>query len=81
MRYIWDNYIEWVQCTSVDQAHDRLSEAENIVLIGHGSGCSAIMDLINSRGGSIKNKANARCGPQGQGCGPSRRHALFGTNR
>ena len=38
MRYIWDNYIE-------------LSEAENVVFIGHGTGCGALMELINHRGG------------------------------
>jgi len=30
----------------------RLSEAENVVLIGHGTGCGAIMELINHRGKS-----------------------------
>ena len=29
---------------------ERLSEAENVVLIGHGSGCSAVMEMINHRG-------------------------------
>lgn len=37
MRYLWDNYIE-------------LSECENVVLVGHGTGCQAILDLINARG-------------------------------
>jgi histone deacetylase 6 len=37
MRYVWDNYVE-------------LSEAENIVFIGHGTACNSLMDLINTRG-------------------------------
>ena len=39
----------------------RLSEAENVVLIGHGTGCGAIMELINHRGRSNKmyNRTNA----------------------
>lgn len=37
MRYLWDNYIE-------------LSECENVILIGHGSGCQAVVDLVNYRG-------------------------------
>ncbi|WWC96955.1 hypothetical protein V866_003831 [Kwoniella sp. B9012] len=44
IRYIWDNYIE-------------LSEAENIVLIGHGTGCKTIMDLVNHR--EVENKVKA----------------------
>ncbi|WWC87894.1 uncharacterized protein L201_002792 [Kwoniella dendrophila CBS 6074] len=44
IRYIWDNYIE-------------LSEAENVVLIGHGTGCQTIMDLINHR--EVENKVKA----------------------
>ncbi|KAK6907347.1 hypothetical protein I203_101340 [Kwoniella mangroviensis CBS 8507] len=44
IRYIWDNYIE-------------LSEAENIVLIGHGTGCKTIMDLVNQREVEQKVKA------------------------
>jgi hypothetical protein len=28
----------------------RLSEAENVVLIGHGAGCAPLMDLVNTRG-------------------------------
>jgi histone deacetylase 6 len=37
MRYVWDNYVE-------------LSEAENVVFIGHGTACNSLMDLINTRG-------------------------------
>ncbi|ORY22508.1 hypothetical protein BCR39DRAFT_551487 [Naematelia encephala] len=44
LRYLWDNYIE-------------LSEAENVVLIGHGTGCGAIMELINHREVQFKVKA------------------------
>lgn len=32
----------------------RLSEASNIVLIGHGTGCTAVMDLVNQRGESLQ---------------------------
>lgn len=44
MKYIWDNYIE-------------LSECENVVFIGHGTGCQAIMDLVNARDVEFKVKA------------------------
>nr|XP_018264720.1 histone deacetylase 6/10 [Kwoniella dejecticola CBS 10117]OBR86878.1 histone deacetylase 6/10 [Kwoniella dejecticola CBS 10117] len=44
IRYIWDNYIE-------------LSEADNVVLIGHGTGCQTIMDLVNHREVEKKVKA------------------------
>ena len=40
MQYVWDNYVE-------------LSESNNVVFIGHGTGCSAMMDLINNRGKSL----------------------------
>lgn len=53
MHYIWDNYVE-------------LSESDNVVFIGHGTGCSAIMDLINTRG-------ELRILPQLEGT-PIRRH-------
>ncbi|WWC68627.1 uncharacterized protein I206_102558 [Kwoniella pini CBS 10737] len=44
IRYVWDNYIE-------------LSEAENVILIGHGTGCQTIMDLVNHREVEKKVKA------------------------
>lgn len=44
MKYIWDNYIE-------------LSECEKVVFIGHGTGCQAIMDLVNARDVELKVKA------------------------
>ncbi|WVN90743.1 uncharacterized protein L203_105985 [Cryptococcus depauperatus CBS 7841] len=44
MKYLWDNYIE-------------LSECEKIVLIGHGTGCQAVMDLVNEREVERKVKA------------------------
>ncbi|WVQ79099.1 hypothetical protein IAT38_001193 [Cryptococcus sp. DSM 104549] len=44
IRYIWDNYIE-------------LSACDKIILIGHGTGCRAIMDLINKRDVECKVKA------------------------
>jgi len=44
LRYLWDNYIE-------------LSEAEEVIFIGHGSGCSAVMELINHRDVERKVKA------------------------
>ncbi|RSH94679.1 Histone deacetylase hda1 [Saitozyma podzolica] len=44
LRYLWDNYIE-------------LSEAENVVLIGHGAGCAPLMDLVNTRDVQGKVKA------------------------
>ncbi|KIR82282.1 histone deacetylase 6/10 [Cryptococcus gattii EJB2] len=44
MKYIWDNYIE-------------LSECEKVVFIGHGTGCQAIMDLVNARDVEFKVKA------------------------
>ncbi|OCF43376.1 histone deacetylase 6/10 [Kwoniella heveanensis CBS 569] len=44
IKYIWDNYIE-------------LSEAENVVLIGHGMGCHTIMELVNYREVETKVKA------------------------
>ncbi|WVF65792.1 hypothetical protein IAT40_000526 [Kwoniella sp. CBS 6097] len=44
IKYIWDNYIE-------------LSEAENVVLIGHGMGCHTVMDLVNHREVEKKVKA------------------------
>lgn len=37
MRYLWDNYIE-------------LSDATDIIFIGHGSACGALMELVNHRG-------------------------------
>ncbi|KAJ9109114.1 hypothetical protein QFC21_000442 [Naganishia friedmannii] len=36
LKYIWDNYVQ-------------LTEAQNVILIGHGSGCQALMCLINER--------------------------------
>ncbi|WWD16504.1 hypothetical protein CI109_100930 [Kwoniella shandongensis] len=44
IRYIWDNYVE-------------LSECEKVVLIGHGTGCQAVMDLVNKRDVERKVKA------------------------
>ncbi|KAK4688388.1 histone deacetylase 6, partial [Tremellales sp. Uapishka_1] len=44
MLYIWDNYIQ-------------LSEAANVVLIGHGTACAAVMDLVNHREVERKVKA------------------------
>ncbi|KAL7419556.1 Histone deacetylase hda1 [Cryptotrichosporon argae] len=44
IRYLWDNYIE-------------LSEAENVVLIGHGTACNVVMDLVNNREVERKVKA------------------------
>ncbi|KAF7296147.1 Histone deacetylase clr3 [Mycena kentingensis (nom. inval.)] len=38
--YLWDNYVQ-------------LSSASNIVLVGHGSACSALISLINLRATSI----------------------------
>lgn len=54
MRYIWDNYIEYAMLphSQIKGLTVRLSEAERVILIGHGSGCSAVMDLINNRGQS-----------------------------
>ncbi|KAJ9110177.1 hypothetical protein QFC20_003029 [Naganishia adeliensis] len=36
LKYIWDNYIQ-------------LTEADNVIFIGHGTGCQALMCLINER--------------------------------
>ncbi|WVR03811.1 hypothetical protein IAU60_000807 [Kwoniella sp. DSM 27419] len=44
IKYIWDNYVE-------------LSEAENVVLIGHGTGCHTVMELVNHREVERKVKA------------------------
>ncbi|KAL1406389.1 Histone deacetylase hda1 [Vanrija albida] len=44
MRYLWDNYIE-------------LSDAKDIIFIGHGSACGAIMELVNHR--DVEHKVRA----------------------
>ncbi|BEI85282.1 hypothetical protein CcaverHIS002_0506830 [Cutaneotrichosporon cavernicola] len=44
MRYLWDNYVE-------------LSSAKNVVLIGHGTACGAVMELVNHRDVQSKVKA------------------------
>ncbi|GHJ85542.1 hypothetical protein NliqN6_1944 [Naganishia liquefaciens] len=36
LKYIWDNYIQ-------------LTDAQNVIFIGHGTGCQALMCLINDR--------------------------------
>ena len=35
---------------SQSETSSRLSEADNVVLIGHGTGCNSIMELVNHRG-------------------------------
>jgi hypothetical protein len=40
----------------------RLSEAENVVLIGHGAGCAPLMDLVNTRGGCPSTPRSAEIG-------------------
>lgn len=54
MFYIWDNIIELVPRTT--SADTRLSNARNIVLIGHGSGCAAVMDIVNNRGALMRSR-------------------------
>lgn len=44
LQYIWDNYVE-------------LAESEHVILIGHGTGCRAIMDLVNHR--NVQQKVRA----------------------
>lgn len=61
--YIWDNYIEYVfpfhrllfkssPNTDFSLPHAlgfSLSDAENVILISHGSGCQTMIDLIHAR--------------------------------
>ncbi|WOO83917.1 Histone deacetylase clr3 [Vanrija pseudolonga] len=44
MRYLWDNYIE-------------LTDATDIIFIGHGSACGALMELVNHR--DVEHKVRA----------------------
>ncbi|KAH8116654.1 histone deacetylase clr3 [Phellopilus nigrolimitatus] len=44
--YLWDNYIQ-------------LSSASKIILIGHGPGCSTVMDLMAARARSVMKKVKA----------------------
>ncbi|THH01237.1 hypothetical protein EW145_g6948 [Phellinidium pouzarii] len=44
--YLWDNYIQ-------------ISNASQIILIGHGPGCSAVMDLMAARARSVMKKVKA----------------------
>lgn len=49
LRYLWDNYVD-------------LSDADNVVIVGHGSGCAAVMELINHRDVESKVKAVVQVG-------------------
>jgi len=44
--YLWDNYIQ-------------LSNAEKIILIGHGPGCRPLVELVNRRAGSVTRSVKA----------------------
>ena len=56
MLYVWDNYVEYVHSTEglysppLTFLHNyRLSNASKIIFVGHGSGCDAIMHVVNER--------------------------------
>lgn len=58
MVYLWDNYIQYVDCVlaphwrSSSLAANRLTAARRVILMGHGPGCNAIMSMIQQRGES-----------------------------
>ena len=48
LQYVWENYIEFVAPPSPRLCPDRsLIPDTRVVLIGHGTACQAIMNLVN----------------------------------